>query len=78
MHRSILDECVGGRFGELGRPERSAEGGSGAIAKDAAEIRVKSISIEGFRAYRQESKLSFGEELTILYGPNGFGKTSVF
>ena len=76
--QSILDECVGGRFGELSSPERSAGVGSAAITEDAADIRVKSICIEGFRAYRRPRQLSFGEDLTILYGPNGFGKTSVF
>ena len=76
--RSILDECVGGSFGELLAPERSAGGGREAIAVEAAEIRVRSVNIEGFRAYRRKRELSFGEDLTILYGPNGFGKTSVF
>ena len=75
---SILDECVGGTIGEPRAPERVAAGGSAAVVMETAKIRVRSVSIEGFRAYRQERKLSFGEDLTILYGPNGFGKTSVF
>ena len=76
--KSIIDECMGGRFGELLTPERSAGGDRVAIAMESAEIRVRSIEIEGFRAYRRKRELSFGEDLTILYGPNGFGKTSVF
>lgn len=76
--RAVLEECMGGTFGELGIPERSSEGGSRAESTEAAAIRVRSISIEGFRAYRQKAELSFGEDLTVLFGPNGFGKTSVF
>ena len=41
-------------------------------------MRIESLEIENFRAYRQTQKIEFGAELTVLYGPNGFGKTSVF
>ena len=77
--RSVFDECVDGIFGKLPTPERSSRrGGRFTSAEETAAIEVKSISIEGFRAYRQKTELSFGEDLTVLFGPNGFGKTSVF
>ena len=34
--------------------------------------------IKGFRAYRKPQTFSLGADVTVLYGPNGFGKTSVF
>ncbi len=76
--RSVFDQCVRGTFGELRTPERSPGDGVRVISTDEAESRVQSISIEGFRAYRRKTELSFGDDLTVLFGPNGFGKTSVF
>ena len=76
--RSVFDQCVRGTFGELRTPKRSPGDGARVISTDEAESRVQSISIEGFRAYRRKAELSFGDDLTVLFGPNGFGKTSVF
>ena len=76
--RSVFEQCVRGSFGELRAPKRSPGDGARLISTDEAESRVQSISIEGFRAYRRKTELSFGDDLTILFGPNGFGKTSVF
>ena len=76
--RAVLEECVGGTFGELRIPKKSTEGRSHVESTEAVTIRVRSISIEGFRAYRRKTELSFGADLTVLFGPNGFGKTSVF
>ena len=75
---SVLDACVEGTFGELETPEKPMEGNRAATSPDATAIRIQSISIEGFRAYRRRAEFSFGEDLTVLFGPNGFGKTSVF
>ena len=77
--RSVFDQCVRGTFGELRTPERSpGDDDASVIHTDEVESRVQSISIEGFRAYRRKTELSFGDDLTVLFGPNGFGKTSVF
>ena len=76
--KSVLDECVEGTFGELETPEKLVEESHATISTDATAIRIQSISIEGFRAYRQKAEFSFGKDLTVLFGPNGFGKTSVF
>ena len=76
--RSVVSECMGGSFRELQKPERSPGVGAQLVSTEAAPIRLKSISIEGFRAYRRKMEISFGDDLTILFGPNGFGKTSVF
>ena len=76
--RSVFDQYVQGTFGELRTPERSPGDDARVIHTDETESRVQSISIEGFRAYRRKTELSFGDDLTVLFGPNGFGKTSVF
>ena len=76
--RSVVGECVGGTFGELRSPKAAPGGAARLISAEDSPIQVRSISIEGFRAYRQKTELSFGEDLTVLFGPNGFGKTSVF
>jgi exonuclease SbcC len=39
---------------------------------------LRSISIQNFRAYRAPKEFSLGSAVTVLYGPNGFGKTSFF
>ncbi|MBD7959523.1 AAA family ATPase [Comamonas avium] len=75
----ILTECVAGTYGP---PEalRSAPSPS-AIAEvvdDRAQATLKSITIQNFRAYRTKKVFELGSAVTILYGPNGFGKTSFF
>ena len=76
--RSVVADCVDGTFGELQSPETPPEGGARLMIAADIPIRVRSINIEGFRAYRERAQLTFGEDLTVLFGPNGFGKTSVF
>ncbi|ANN79643.1 AAA family ATPase [Bordetella flabilis] len=39
---------------------------------------LRSISIQNFRAYRAAKEFPLGSAVTVLYGPNGFGKTSFF
>ncbi len=42
------------------------------------QIRLESLTIRSFRAYRARQRFELGRAVTVLYGPNGFGKTSVF
>jgi len=44
----------------------------------AESIRISSISIEAFRAYRERQEFDLDADLVVLYGPNGLGKTSFF
>lgn len=76
---TILENSLAGRYGQ---PVLGSEG-----AAPGAEIRelerpslatLKSVSIENFRAYRAPKTFELGSKLTVLYGPNGFGKTSFF
>lgn len=75
----ILTDCLAGTFGP---PEalQSAAGPSATteVGEDRAQATLKSISIQNFRAYRTKKVFKLGSAVTILYGPNGFGKTSFF
>jgi len=42
------------------------------------EISLKELELCNFRAYRDSYKFDLDADLVILYGPNGFGKTSFF
>jgi exonuclease SbcC len=41
-------------------------------------VRLKELQIRNFRAYRKLQKFDLDADLIVLYGPNGFGKTSFF
>jgi exonuclease SbcC len=41
-------------------------------------VLLDSVTIENFRAYRAPMTFEIGSEITLLFGPNGFGKTSFF
>ena len=40
--------------------------------------RIKSLSIEAFRAYKRRQEFDLDADVVVIYGPNGFGKTSFF
>ena len=74
----IVEDCTSSTFGEprLSKPTpaESSPHGDGA----AASVQLETISIENFRAYRKRQTFEVGADVTVLYGPNGFGKTSFF
>ena len=41
-------------------------------------VRLDAIAIQNFRAYKRRQVFDLGRAVTVLYGPNGFGKTSFF
>jgi exonuclease SbcC len=43
-----------------------------------AATRIKSLSIEGFRAYKERQDFDLDGSIIVIYGPNGLGKTSFF
>ena len=43
-----------------------------------AAVRLEAITIQNFRAYRKPQMFDLSGAVTVLYGPNGFGKTSLF
>lgn len=75
---AILANCLNGRYGSTHEiDERSAES-TAVKSEQRDQTTLKSISIENFRAYRKKKDFEFGSAITVLYGPNGFGKTSLF
>jgi exonuclease SbcC len=74
----IVEDCTRGDFGEprklmpvVGTPVPQSEHSS-------ESIRLEGVTIKNFRAYRKPETFSLGSDVTVLYGPNGFGKTSFF
>ena len=74
----IVEDCMSSTFGEprLSKPipAESSPHGDGT----AASVQLETLSIENFRAYRKRQTFDVGADVTVLYGPNGFGKTSFF
>lgn len=73
----IVDECLNGVI-TIGKPEKrevliisTYPHGLG------PNKRMKSLQINNFRAYKNQ-RFELDADLIILYGPNGFGKTSFF
>jgi exonuclease SbcC len=74
----IVEDCSKGVFGEP-RPLAPPRGTSIAnVDRASALIRLERIIVKNFRAYRVKQSFTVGEAVTVLYGPNGFGKTSLF
>lgn len=78
--KRIVEDCISGKFGkplEL----TPKEGASAHIAEAgvvARSVRLEKVEIQSFRAYRKPQTFVIGDDVTVLYGPNGFGKTSFF
>lgn len=76
---NILASCVSGAYGAPGPLESAVEPAAASVAKEErVQATLKSISIQNFRAYRTKKQFELGTAVTVLYGPNGFGKTSFF
>lgn len=76
---TILAACLANNYGPPHSLETTAAAPSSAVpSDDRVQTTLKSISIQNFRAYRKKKEFDLGSAVTILYGPNGFGKTSFF
>jgi exonuclease SbcC len=75
----IVEDCTMEEFGDL-RPLIALATTTPAIQTEqpAAPIRLEALEIQNFRAYRKPQTFALGADVTVLYGPNGFGKTSFF
>lgn len=40
-------------------------------------MRIKSLSVEGFRGFNEHREIEFDDKLTVFYAPNSYGKTSI-
>ena len=78
---AIVEDCVEARFGNEPpsmMPPSPRETSAPYSRRDAETIRLQSVSIKNFRAYRKTQIFDLSADVTVLYGPNGFGKTSFF
>jgi exonuclease SbcC len=48
------------------------------VTAPRASSRLLSLTVEGFRAYRDPQTFDLNASVIVLYGPNGLGKTSLF
>lgn len=77
--QTILQACIDARYGEPSAFEGGRADALQAVTEEPRSQSVlRSISIENFRAYRTKKEFPLGSAVTVLYGPNGFGKTSFF
>jgi exonuclease SbcC len=74
----IVEDCMDGRFGEPVELTPALNAPVAHIDRVLAPVRLDSVVIKDFRAYRKSQTFDLGADVTILYGPNGFGKTSFF
>jgi exonuclease SbcC len=76
---NILTACISGKYGDPSPLASAVEPAATSVAKEErVQATIKSISIQNFRAYRTKKQFDLGTAVTVLYGPNGFGKTSFF
>ena len=40
-------------------------------------MKIKNITIQGFRGFNEERTIDFHDHLTLIYAPNSYGKTSI-
>ena len=74
----IVTDCLSGNLGEPVELTPTANDPMAVVERSAKRTRLESIQIQGFRAYRKPQTFRLGSDVTVLYGPNGFGKTSLF
>lgn len=48
------------------------------LSRPRAHSRLVSLTVEGFRVYRDKQTFPLDAPVVVLYGPNGLGKTSFF
>lgn len=40
-------------------------------------MKIKNLTIQGFRGFNKEQTIEFHKNLTLIYAPNSYGKTSI-
>ena len=74
----IVTDCLSGILGEPVKVAPTPSDPIEVVERDTRRAYLKNIRIKGFRAYRKSQTFQLGSDVTVLYGPNGFGKTSLF
>lgn len=74
----IVEDCINGDYGSPHILTPTPNSRVPQAGQAAEPIRLESMTIKNFRAYRHPQTFDFGKDVTVLYGANGFGKTSFF
>lgn len=74
----IVRDCLNGDFGEPRLDISPAALSARDSITSLLPVRLKGLEIRNFRAYRKPKSFDLDADLIVLYGPNGFGKTSFF
>lgn len=74
----IVNDCIAQQFGEPIVSPAMPRTSTTTADRLQEPIRIEKIEIENFRAYRKPQSFDIASDITVLYGPNGFGKTSFF
>ena len=74
----IIEDCTKGLLGTANWMEGQKEEFLSLPDTEKTKVRLKELEITNFRAYTKTTKFDIDANLVILYGPNGFGKTSFF
>ena len=74
----IVNDCLNGSVGLPELTEGKAVPTPAAAERPDDGLWIESVEIENFRAYRERQRFDMASKVTVLYGPNGFGKTSFF
>jgi exonuclease SbcC len=76
--QSILTDCLEEKLGTPDALSDTAGASEQRTERAVNQTTLESLTIRNFRAYRKSKTFTFGSAITVLYGPNGFGKTSFF
>ena len=74
----IVTECLAQQLGEPTVVPQTRRPISSSLDRTHLPIKIETIEIENFRAYRKRQEFNIASDITVFYGPNGFGKTSFF
>lgn len=74
----IVEDCTSGVFGEPRQLRPALSMPIPRVEHAPESVRFDTVTIKDFRAYRRSQTFRLGADVTVLYGPNGFGKTSFF
>ena len=77
---NITSDCLNGEFGDPPTLSTTADLAASELGTEPVSeaVRLTSLTIENFRAYKQSRRFDLSAAVTVLYGANGLGKTSFF